>query len=661
MSLVADQVRRLDAQLDRVPLSHLTSYDATRASIDLDSPRVKDLLKIIKSLSAGSGSQSVLPARQVQTLLSQSSLISEHGEEISANQYEAELEWILVSKATVQTYGIILDTLLDQIIPLSDHIWYWDDIVASPTYSSVYLVQTSPIRLWAWSRDIYHDSKIRFQQFASGDASIRGFEPGSHAEAIQDSIAQRWRQFYGIVRETIRERSLHNIQRTIMSPVALCRSEARKKQVKLKRLREMTSTGLGVLIDEGLVFNSNGSDDGKSDMILSANQEWKGVVERSVALMDMVLKDVLTLNVGVADFEERVFAGVEEDPELSIQAEEDEVTRPSIVAKRIQDLLNTHLPEHLSAAEKLVAENGRPSRLVRYWLPATVLLFSSTTILRILVNKNQEIIHWIRDLGVTVRDFWFNWIIDPIRKVIGTIRHDANSEIAIMSRDSLQADKESLERMVVDFALDKPSAATGASSLSESQVADIRAKVREGDVTPILRAYEKDLRSPLKGTVRGDLVRTLLIQVQKTKVDIEVALSGIDALLKSQELVFGFVGLTPGILVSVGVIQYLRGVLGSKRGFRETRRAGKCVRVLRNIDRILSEATPTPNNLLSYKDHGLLVCEVHVLRRLAQSLIPADIEKDFLEDLDDLANLKGIQSQLRALDRIRWAYSKWLR
>lgn len=41
------------------------------------------------------------------------------------------------------------------------------------------------------------------------------------------------------------------------------------------------------------------------------------------------------------------------------------------------------------------------------------------------------------------------------------------------------------------------------------------------------------------GTIRGDLVRALLIQVQKTKVDVELAVSGIDALLKSQELVFG--------------------------------------------------------------------------------------------------------------------------
>jgi nuclear-control-of-ATPase protein 2 len=63
--------------------------------------------------------------------------------------------------------------------------------------------------------------------------------------------------------------------------------------------------------------------------------------------------------------------------------------------------------------------------------------------------------------------------------------------------------------------------------------------VKEGDLTPVLRAYERDLRSPFVGTVRGDLVRALLIQIQKTKVDVEIAISGINSLLKSQELVFG--------------------------------------------------------------------------------------------------------------------------
>lgn len=664
MSVVADQVRRLDAQLDRIPFTHLAAHHddefAAQASAQLDSPRVKELLRVIKSLSTTSTTHPVLPVWRLQSLISQSDFGTATGdEEHPVGQYEAELEWLLVSKATVQTYGVIMDTLLDQIIPLSDHIWYWDDVLSSHSYGTLYLVQTSPWRFWAWSQEIYQDSidRLRRRRFIGSNE----FSEQNLGEDITSSISQRWRQFYGIVRDSIRERSLVNVQNRFMSPAAVARTEARKKQAKLKKLREMTSSGLGVLIDEGLAFGGNGSDDGKSDIIMSNNQEWKGVVERSVALMDMVLKDVLTLETGVAEFEDKVFAGVEEDPELSIQAEEDESNRPAVVAKRLQTLLEKQLPGHLDAAAKIVAEHGRPSRLVRYWLPATALLLSSTTILRIVVNRQQEILAWIADFGATVRDFWFNWVVEPTRKVIGTIRHDSNSEIAIMSRDSLQADRDSLERMVVEFASDSPSAAVGTSSISETQLSEIRAKVREGDVTPVLRAYEKDLRSPFVGAVRGDLVRTLLIQVQKTKVDVEVAMAGIDALLKSQELVFGFIGLTPGILVSIGLVQYLRTAFGGKRSYRQEGHAGKAVRVLRNIDRIFSEATPSPNNLLSYKDHGLLVCEVHVLRRLAHRLLPADVEREFLEDLDDLANLKGIQSQVRALDRIRWAYAKWLK
>lgn len=112
--------------------------------------------------------------------------------------------------------------------------------------------------------------------------------------------------------------------------------------------------------------------------------------------------------------------------------------------------------------------------------------------------------------------------------------------------------------------------------------------------------------------------------------------------------------------VSTGIIQYLRSIFGSRKGIRRSQRARRGVRVLRKIDRILSEATPTQNNLISYKDHGLLVCEAHVLRQLVHGLLPGDVEKEFIEDLDELANLKGMQVQLRALERIRWAYAEWL-
>lgn len=426
----------------------------------------------------------------------------------------------------------------------------------------------------------------------------------------------------------------------------------------------MGASGLGVLMDEGLAF---GIDESADLVKTSANedgdsQEWKVVVERSVALMDSVIRNVTVLEHGVSEFEDTVFASVEDDPEISARgADAVHSTQPAKLARRLQKILKNDVPNHVAASKRLSTRYGRPSRLVRYWLPASALLLSSTTILRIFVNRKAEIITWIRDLGVTVRDFWMNWVVEPSKKVIGTIRHDKDSEVAIMSKESLKGDRDSLERMVVDFALENPEISVGSSSISEAQISEIKAKVKEGDLTPVLRAYERDLRKPFVGTVRGDLIRTLLIQVQKTKVDVEVALSGIDALLKSQELVFGFVGLTPGVLVCFAAFRYLGSAFGSRRGMRQGRKAGQSVRVLRNIDRVLMQATPTENNLLSYKDHGLLLCEVHELRKRAHRLFPGEIEREFLEDVGDLVNINsGIHAQTKVLERIRWGYRKWL-
>lgn len=159
---------------------------------------------------------------------------------------------------------------------------------------------------------------------------------------------------------------------------------------------------------------------------------------------------------------------------------------------------------------------------------------------RILESTPEELGELFTKYFNTVVDFWMNWVIEPVKKLIGTIRHDENSEVAIMSKHSLEADRDSLERMVVEFAVDNPIEGSKG-SLSEADIASIRSKVKEGDLTPVLKAYERDLRSPFMGSVRGDLIRALLIQIQKTKVDVEVAIGGIDALLKSQELVFGYV------------------------------------------------------------------------------------------------------------------------
>lgn len=66
--------------------------------------------------------------------------------------------------------------------------------------------------------------------------------------------------------------------------------------------------------------------------------------------------------------------------------------------------------------------------------------------------------------------------------------------------------------------------------------------------------------------------------------------------------------------------------------------------------------------MLSYKEHGLLLCEVHVLRQRARVVLPGEINTEFLEDIKDLVDLRtGVERQVRVVDRIRWAYTKWLK
>jgi len=603
----------------------------------------------IKTLSTASSSRTLLSAKTILAALQQAQDVRGNGEGGTEHPTHEELEWLLVTKAATQTYGLILNTLLEQTIPLSSDIGYWNEVLGSYRYTGLYTIQTSPLRLWNWASDVYNDAWERLQSIRSASDDRR-----EHERPL--SISDRWGEFYGLVKDSVRDRSLADMQSKFMSPLTMSRMEARSKRKHLKRLREMSASGLGILMDEGMVFDTDEEESVASKARSNSKEEWQSVVVKSVSLMETVLRNITVLELGAGELEETVFMSVDNDAESS--PHDQASSQAARLGGRLQHILRDHMPAHISVSKELNVQYGRPSRLVRYWFPGLALFLSSSTLLRIFVNRKAEIVTWIRDLGTTTVDFWDNWVVEPVKKVIGTIRHDKNSEIAIMSRESLQGDKASLERMVVDFITDNP---TSGEPFTAAEIADVRDKIREGDMTPVLKAYEKDLRNPFWGTVRGDLIRALLIQIQKTKVDVELAVGGIDNLLKSQELVFGFVGLTPGVLVCLGFSRWLSGVFAGRKGRVQGGKRGSMIRTLRNIDRILTGSTPTENGMLSYSDHGMLLCEVHILRQKAQHVLPGEIFQDLLEEVNDLADLRtGVHRQTGVVERIRWAYSKWL-
>ncbi|KAJ5895481.1 hypothetical protein N7495_007172 [Penicillium taxi] len=632
MSIVQENACGVNTQLDRLQQS--IRPEKLLYTEEAPTHHLLRLQDVINTISVTSKTQSLLPADRLVELLSDPIFTNQLPTPGPANAQVSDYLWLVTAKAAIQTSGLLMHSLLDQTLQLHEETYYWNETLGSVWYSGLYAVQTSPVQLWNWIKDFRSEHSVQ----------------GSLQASLSRSIAARWGQFYQIARQSIHGK--YPLQTTWSFPIRSCRSEIRQKRDFLLARKDIYASSLGLLMEEWHSFQEEKFTTTDSQ---SSRREWQEKVSRTVALTQTILDQMANQSTGMK-FEQQVFTTVENDME-SVQMQSSDafhVQRPVELIQRLVLMLQQQLPEHGKSTTAFIRTNGRPSGVIRYWLPLSVAFLSSSASLRFLMRRQDEIIEWIMNIGATFIDFGVNWVVDPIHKLIGTIRHNDKSEIAIMSKNSLEADRASLERMVLDFVQDHPDSSQG--NMTSEDTITITNAVKEGDLTPVLRAYERDLRSPFMGTVRGDLIRALLIQIQKTKVDVEIAISGINALLKSQELVFGFVGLTPGILVSYTALQWFFGLFGSRRGLQRGKKKHELRRGLRTVTRILSSASVS-DGIISYRDSGRLICEAEALLQQVKAMLGSMQYQEFREDIQDLLDMQsGVEKQIRVVDRIRWTY-----
>ncbi|KAI9723089.1 MAG: Nuclear control of ATPase protein 2 [Chrysothrix sp. TS-e1954] len=554
-----------------------------------------------------------------------------------------DAQWHLVGSVASQAYEIVLEALLKQAIPFDDEKTYWDETISSPAYLALYSLQTSPVRFWTSVSKAYREVTEQ-EQSRPPESKWKGlYRRAEHAIFSQRHIIQ---------------------DRNLISPLTFLRDEVQEKQICLQRASSVNATSIGLLLATSFNGESFGYRSSSAAAILSKegpSRQWSDEISISIDSIDKALSTTSEGDATGSHTRAKQDASSSESGFMSLQddsaSSEGAQDSASDLADQLRMLLRVKFPDHMNHLQEVLRTKGRPSLVTRYWAPATALVLSSGTILRIVINRKAAIQQWLREFGATTIDFLANWVLEPIKKVIATIRHDESSEVSIMSKRSLEGDRASLERMVLDFAADNPVS-------NESNPVDLesmRLRVREGDLTTILRAYEKDLQRPLYNSLRGNLVRTLLIQVQKTKVDVEVAMNGIDSILKSQELVFGFVGLTPGLLVCAGVFRWLRSIPTGRQSMRRGRNRFLSARVFRNIDRLLATKPRAGKDSLPFNMYGELVCQAVMLRDFAQRMMPKHVFRDFATDFDDLLDWRsGVARQERAASRIRWAYAQYL-
>ncbi|KAI6027596.1 NCA2-domain-containing protein [Pisolithus microcarpus] len=304
----------------------------------------------------------------------------------------------------------------------------------------------------------------------------------------------------------------------------------------------------------------------------------------------------------------------------------------------------------------------RPSKLTLLWPRLLFLPPLTLYSLKLLYASRASLIDMAQDAFETSKNFLEDWLLQPLYGVYRTIRAGGD-EAMIVRPESIAADLDSLERMSLALAREKL-------GYDQQQLVTLSQQIRLGDFTPLLKIFEEDIKSPVKSAFAGTLLRTLFLQVQKAKVDIDQALAGIDKLLKSQELTFAFVGVAPAFAVVYTVGGSLNRLLFGRRAKYGGKRKRQSVWLaVRRIERLLLFQ---PKSLVNHGDEdrpsdvippltsGLLVLSLTHLRKYALRSLPArsQLREGFLEDVRDLEDPSlGRWEKLRVLDRMwkNWA------
>ena len=113
---------------------------------------------------------------------------------------------------------------------------------------------------------------------------------------------------------------------------------------------------------------------------------------------------------------------------------------PQADMSTLSTVLSTSLPAHASLHFNTLAMLRRPSRLVRSW-PKLVLIPPITLLLfRAVYGNKDTIITSFYQAGETLQAFFADWVIEPIRNILETVRTGGDEGARIINKESLKAD-----------------------------------------------------------------------------------------------------------------------------------------------------------------------------------------------------------------------------
>ena len=144
-------------------------------------------------------------------------------------------------------------------------------------------------------------------------------------------------------------------------------------------------------------------------------------------------------------------------------------------------------------------------------------------------------------VAVTTREIIERRLIVPAVEVLADLLSPSKEHL-MADPQSLRQAEATLEAMLTDWLRDRES------TLSPDEIA---ALAKKGDLTSVGETLAAETRKPLTGLISGNIVRALLIQLQASARDAQVALAAVDDLLAAQTVTIRALALVPALLLLV--------------------------------------------------------------------------------------------------------------
>ena len=151
-------------------------------------------------------------------------------------------------------------------------------------------------------------------------------------------------------------------------------------------------------------------------------------------------------------------------------------------------------------------------------------------------------------VAVTTKEIIERRLIVPAVEVLADLLSPSKEHL-MADPASLQQAEATLEAMLTDWLRDRES------TLSSDEIA---ALAKKGDLTSVGETLAAETRKPLTGLISGNIVRALLIQLQASARDAQVALAAVDDLLAAQTVTIRALALVPALLLLVLVSKGVR-------------------------------------------------------------------------------------------------------